>query len=221
MVTQEFTVLDDYVVGLKSPLCVDVGANVGEWTAALLERCPDAAVHAYEPQDVGPLLKRFRDDPRVLVANRAVSRKAGVGQLHGSAHPQCLRASLIAAPGLPAKAKVPVVCLDDEFDYIDVLKVDVEGAEYDVLRGADRLLLAGVRVVIFEYNDCARRARIPFADIHSFLSGCGYSCHLLGEGYPEIGPEDPEGIDGNYLAIKRRESRRTRHGGARRAGGSS
>jgi hypothetical protein len=51
---------------------------------------------------------------------------------------------------------------------VHLLKIDVEGHEYDVMRGG-RDTLRGTDLVQFEYNDCAGTAGIRFRDIYGLL----------------------------------------------------
>ncbi len=71
---------------------------------------------------------------------------------------------------------VPVVALDDYFneaDKVAVLKIDVEGAELDVLKGAERILRRHGPLLVFE---CENRhlATGKVEDVFSWLNGLGY-----------------------------------------------
>ncbi len=59
----------------------------------------------------------------------------------------------------------------------DLMKVDVEGAEYEVLMGAEDVLRRGlIKNIAVEYHDAilARRG-VSGRDLHEWILGCGYS----------------------------------------------
>jgi hypothetical protein len=71
---------------------------------------------------------------------------------------------------------VAVVALDDYFaaaDNVALLKVDVEGAELGVFRGAERILRQHGPLLVFE---CENRHLAPghVEDVFSYLEGLGY-----------------------------------------------
>jgi hypothetical protein len=74
------------------------------------------------------------------------------------------------------KTEVPTVALDDYFrehDRIAFLKIDVEGAELDVLKGAERILRQWGPLILFE---CENRhlAHGRVEDVFSYLTNLGY-----------------------------------------------
>ena len=87
-------------------------------------------------------------------------------------------------------AEVPSVSLDDycaerEIDRIDLLKVDVEGAELDVLRGSERLLRTrAVRCCVFEFGATTLEYGVDPGSISTYLASCGYSLRNLVERDP-------------------------------------
>ena len=81
-------------------------------------------------------------------------------------------------------AEVPVLTVDallarEHLDHVDVLKIDVEGHDPLVLRGAKQTLRAGrATLVMFEYNVFAVE---PLADTTRAMEGFGYVCYLEGK----------------------------------------
>ncbi len=134
-------------------LVCDVGANKGSylyWMARWADR-----VVAFEPQ---PGLAAYLETiaaglplRNVTIEQKGVSDHSGVLELYmpSANSPE---ASLVPIEGAQT-VQVPVVALDDYFDpsqRLAVLKVDVEGAELDVFKGADRILLQDRPVLLFE-----------------------------------------------------------------------
>jgi len=77
-----------------------------------------------------------------------------------------------------AVKQVPIRMLDDYLDEMPdgeiLLKLDVEGSEIEVLKGASRLLHSRAPKIIFESND--RETRLELFDL---LTGFGYGIYLL------------------------------------------
>ena len=122
----------------------DIGANVGYFSllAAVLVG-PEGRVYAFEPlpRNVAYLLKHIKlnhiDNIQVF--------KAAVSNLSGEAFFDLGASTAMGHLSESGEIKVQLVCLDQmlesgELQPPDYMKVDVEGAEYDVLRGAPNLL---------------------------------------------------------------------------------
>ena len=149
---------------LVSPgdLAVDVGANLGYMTSLMAPRAgPRGRVVAFEPHpDVYPLLERnaeswweIRENAPIDIRAVALSSRPGTGQLLASDEFNTNMG--VAFLGEPGTEGLPVALdtLDRSFAgaHIGVLKIDVEGHELEVLRGAHSLLRAQrIRDVVFE-----------------------------------------------------------------------
>jgi FkbM family methyltransferase len=183
------------VIGPGS-LFVDVGANVGLYTIWALDR--GAEVLAVEPDRRS--LQRLEEN-LALNGYRAEVAPVAVGEAEGS-----LRMTddldqqnhLVLDPAATATggAVVPVRTLDDLVGdrTVDGLKVDVEGAELLVLRGATRLLSEQrIRLAQLEWNDASQdllgQDRRPVRDL---LAEHGYEL-LRPDGDGRLVPVD--GLD--------------------------
>lgn len=138
--------------------CVDVGAAVGEIVRQITEAAPDGQHYAFEPVPKWAADLR-RNFPGVHVIEAAASDTTG------SASFELVTASPFFS-GLrpqpypfddPAIEKITVrtVRLDEAIPSdvtVSFLKIDVEGAEVQVLRGADRLLRHDQPVIVFEHG---------------------------------------------------------------------
>jgi len=137
-------------------LAVDVGANTGFWTRELAARYD--TVHAYEPQagitGVGENAEVF---------NFAIG--ANGGQAEFRLYRNNEHASLLDRPDdygpLAGTLTVPLYALDDLYtDDVDFVKVDVEGSEVDVLRGAQRLMKSCRPTFMVEIHGLANRRQV-------------------------------------------------------------
>lgn len=169
---------------------VDVGANVGEWTELVLSSNRSAEGLCFEPAPsaLSVLQTRARDWPKVSIRPAAVGDVAGTMRFldYGNGALTSGEASVVEEDGRTAnRLTVPVVTLDEEcaaagWGEIDLLKVDAEGNDWRVLRGAQRLLRKrAIRVVQFEYGAFWIRSGGTLTSTISFLEGCGYSVFRL------------------------------------------
>jgi FkbM family methyltransferase len=146
---------------------VDVGANVGVFT--LFHAAAGADVLALEPNHAA-----YERLTRAVAINGLESRVTGVnaaggavpgwGRLHLDEGLSVLGSVVAEEAGDEASERVEIVTLDEliarlGLGPIDLLKVDVEGAEAEVLRGA-RATLHDVRRVIIEYHTPALLAEV-------------------------------------------------------------
>jgi FkbM family methyltransferase len=125
----------------------DIGANVGLFSFAAASR--GARVLAVEPDIwLANLVHRsaLLNKLPVTILPAAVSDRQGVSQLYLSDDGKASN-SLMANGG--TALTVTVVTLDsllEQFPAPQVVKIDVEGAEYSVLRGAQKVLQARPRI---------------------------------------------------------------------------
>jgi FkbM family methyltransferase len=206
----------------------DVGANVGDWTAAAKARCPQATVHAFElaPPTFDTLVARTRHLAGVRCLNLGLSDAPGTVRFrHFTDLPALSTASDYPHP-FPSVELVGEVTTGDLYaaqaglDHVDLLKIDVEGMEKQVLAGFSGLLARGaVDVVQFEYGRVSILNRFLLRDFHAFFRERGY---VVGKVFPtyvdfrdyDLGDEDFVGP--NYLACReaRADYRRALGGGS-------
>lgn len=182
----EFEVRETRFVGAalqRGEVFVDVGANAGYYTL-LASRIVgnEGLVVAFEPS----VRIRAQLERNVLlngVANasirpQAISREQGKASFFESADPRNSgTASLQPGPGRVASPEtVATTTLDEVADElgrrIDVLKVDVEGAELDVIAGGERTLSSReAPTIVFEH--------FGEGEIFSALRALGYEVRAL------------------------------------------
>jgi FkbM family methyltransferase len=176
-------------LGSKGGTFVDVGANIGYFSLLWAASHPQSTVHAFEasPKNL-PLLRRNVHtnnlDDQIKIYDCALGRDTGPAAFDlGPEGVSGWGGLSIDAAGANI-VQVPVKRLDEVLGeaYIDLLKIDVEGADTWVLMGASELLRTKrIRHIWFEQNS-VRMARlgIPQDAAQSFLRSNGYSARPMG-----------------------------------------
>ncbi|WP_027550534.1 FkbM family methyltransferase [Bradyrhizobium sp. Cp5.3] len=174
----------------RAGIACDIGANKGSFTLWLSRWCRGGRVVAFEPQiDLAARLARTCASiglHNVQVEAKAVSAAPGLLPLFiPDGHQPGASLNRFAVADLAfTKATVPVVALDDFFpasERVSFLKVDVEGAELDVFRGATRILDRDRPLLLFE---CEGRhlGDASVSTVLSFLQSRGYEGRFVSAG---------------------------------------
>ena len=195
-----------------SGLCIDIGANKGQYSAALLE-ATTARIIAFEPlpgayQELVALSDKYPG--RLLAVNKGVGDKNVELELYYGDEDSKLASFSSEVNEIPYVGAsnvhsilVPMVTLDEYFladkrlipnSGIDLIKIDTEGYEYNVLLGA-QILVATVkpRFIQIEYNLHQLIRSHSLYSISLLLSG--YNIYQLlphGRGLFNIDPKHPE-----------------------------
>lgn len=204
---------------LSEVVAIDAGANVGNWSAGLLEYLPEARIIAFEPSKIAfeKLHDRFSLDERVTCVNLALGKEgktstlyadesgSGLGSLtkrrldhfdidfvHTELVEVCSLDSWIASQKLSAQPRI--------------LKMDVEGHEYDLLLGAIETIKS-VQLVQFEFGGSNIDTRTFFQDFWYFFHELDFEIYRLGptrsfliRGYSE---RDESFRATNYVAVRK------------------
>lgn len=211
-----------WIVRLSSPgeqiQVADVGANVGRWSESMLAaasqagRNEDLRLHAFEPDPWAfDRLTAALDGTPASLSQNALSDRSGTSTLHVVA-PGAGRNSLYPLPDANPTAERSVITttLDRYAERSGVarftlIKIDAEGHDLAVLRGA-RGLLAEHRIMVaqFEYNRRWILARAFLRDAFEFLLPFGYRIGKLTprgvEFYPDWDADLETFVEGNYVA---------------------
>jgi len=171
--------------GLIPRVIFDVGASHGVFAQRARVLWPESDIHCFEPEPeyVEMLLRRAKDDARLHVCPALVGATRSADQPYHF-H---LGASSVLAPAVrPAAGEAPrrharMIALDDYCDEHgrapDFLKIDVQGYELEVLRGAERML-AQVEVVFTEVNYLEIYSGVPLAaELIGWLAQRGFALH--------------------------------------------
>ncbi len=168
-------------------MMVDAGANYGYFSLLWLAQNNQNQCVAFEaaPDNIQPLtanIDRNNLSGRITLVANALSNQDGVVPFTLENTSGQTGWGGIARPGDSKTINVPAVTLDHYWSAhfrelnIDVLKIDVEGADTLVLLGARQLLAAHrIRHIFFEVNrPRMERLQIPEHQARELLTACGY-----------------------------------------------
>lgn len=135
---------------------VDGGASIGEISIEFATKFPNAKVSAFEPfpKYFDFLLKKCKEYPNIIPLNIALSDFSGETLLSVTRSEDTSslldpesKESTTYGKLLEQKEKIPVkvTTLDKYFSgqAIDIIKLDLQGGEFDALRGSEKILKAG------------------------------------------------------------------------------
>jgi FkbM family methyltransferase len=174
----------------EGTLFVDVGANMGYFSLLWAGLNPRGRVIAYEaaPRNIKLVAHNIEQNglaDRITLVPKAAGHKTGTVHFNTGPIDQTGWGG-ISNDTSTDTVEVPLVRLDEELldSMIDVLKIDVEGADTWVLYGCEKLLKKRqIRKIFFEQND-ARMAELGIGanEARDFLASVGYACIPFGQG---------------------------------------
>jgi FkbM family methyltransferase len=209
-----------FILGVLQPGMnfMDIGSNVGLFAIAAAKKIEHGKVYAFEPcASTFQILKeniRFNALNNIIAVPRALGDrkgqaifyinargKDGLNTMGRPAHPDCQ---------IVSQELIQVTTLDDFLEdhgisRIDVMKVDVEGAELLVFRGGIKLLQRrDAPLILYEsYCFCTKGFNYHPVEIMWLLEQCGYSFFVLDGKINKIIPRQPEhGYDVMLVAVK-------------------
>tara|TARA_A100001011_G_scaffold353059_1_gene394283 strand:- start:350 stop:1126 length:777 start_codon:yes stop_codon:yes gene_type:complete len=171
---------------------LDVGANKGEYTLEVLKHYPDLKSYLFEPSPENiEVLERSFPENDVNVFGIALSNFNGVSNLF-SDFPGSGTASLTKRE-IPSSdvtfdllTKVEVSTVEEfwnkniNYDYIDLLKIDVEGHELDVLEGCGEKIKS-IKVIQFEFGGTHIDTRVFFRDFWNFFESNDFCLYRIAD----------------------------------------
>jgi FkbM family methyltransferase len=185
---------EEWLVRQVAPSCstfVDVGANVGDWTALFLRTQPAGRGLLFEPSPgaLQRLHERFDSVPGVEIVAAAAGAVPGEIELYDFGGADEHTTVVQTGESRPAtRRRVPLVSLDAALAErgwagADFVKCDAEGYDFRVIEGAGQLLRdQRIGLLQFEYNDSWRMAGCTLGFAVRSLESFGYETFLLTHG---------------------------------------
>ncbi len=162
-----------YRVRSTDQVILDLGANVGMFTIYAARNAPRAKVFSCEPfpSTFRRLVATVRDhhlDPRVTCLNYAATGASGARLMPDGPVPSQRRA--LASSGVSSGTQVIGKTLESMLEenhlpHVDLLKMDIEGSEYEVFLSTPQKVLWQIDRIALEYHgDCAPHSKQQLFD---------------------------------------------------------
>ena len=180
-----FSLPDDGIV-------FDIGANIGNMAFKFAQLVQKGCVYAFEPTNYA--FNKFKIN---LALNPELSRCIVPLQLFVSEHPEIkhkikaysswridgkyadahpLHGGIIKPAESVAAVTIDDFCRDEEIHRLDLIKIDTDGHEYSILRGAEKSLGKFLPYIIFEIGIYVMEERgISFEQYYDYLSSFDYT----------------------------------------------
>lgn len=176
----------------------DIGSNIGFFSLVAARLVGAGRVYAFEPVIWNASCIRTNADlnrlDNICVICAAVGRETGTTDLLLTRHPG---GATIARDEQPSDVlchtPVPVVAIDDlvaseRIQPPSVVKIDVEGAELDVLRGMQATMAAHGPAIVCELDDARTEGlQAKLRSLRSWLGTTHYDLVVLPDAYPASG----------------------------------
>ncbi len=176
-------ILKKNLAGIEQPVIFDVGANVGDYSLLLTKEYPQARIYAFEPNEntFKQLTAKVGDAVKCINAGMGSSEKTekiftyadNLASSHASIYGDVLstfhkRNDLVEIDF--QLTTLDLFCEREAVTGIDFLKIDTEGNELEVLKGAERLLAAQkIKIIQFEFGECDVFSRVFLQDFYIML----------------------------------------------------
>lgn len=179
------------VLQKKKMVVIDIGANVGFFSLYMLYRFPGAKILAYEPMPYNfGVLEQYQQQFRHFdfqVYQKAIGGKNEKITLNASTlNGYTTMATVFKNEKKGHQIEVDALSLDTiceqhQLSQIDFLKLDCEGAEYDILYKASAETLEKIDIMSIETHQ-GKKEHENLPSLKKFLEERGYHIEVLDEG---------------------------------------
>ncbi len=210
----EYLVIKNFI--RSGNIVIDAGAHVGDWSASVLKQTNnDCTLYSFEP--LPDIFNKLKDQ----VGSNAICYKYALGDIEAEMlmnyyyerGQDCSslfdRKVLSSIPVKKITVHVTYLdkfCATNKIEHIHFLKIDTEGAEWDVLQGANKLITDGkIDIIQFEYGGTYPDANITLEQVYMYLISKNYAIFRITlDGLLHI-PSWRDGLENyaysNYLAV--------------------
>jgi FkbM family methyltransferase len=172
----------DWIYDVKRTLTdvsviVDAGANVGDVSVNMNYWFPDASVYAFEPVNATYkiLAQNVLGIDNIYPVNSGLGAKnEKVNILLSGEHTINSLKITETHPDIVGSEEITINRLDTfltekNLDHIDILKIDVEGFEFEVLNGCGSVIHAGIKCIYLEVGYAREPTKVHFSDVEQYM----------------------------------------------------
>ena len=177
---------------LNPSIIIDGGANIGKYSLTLKTYCADCTIYAFEP--VKDTFEELQVNTQAHTAIIAVNQGLYSEKIskHINLFPSHTHSSLYPIHGLSDQpigtTEIELIsgdkfAEDHNIEHIDLVKLDLEGAEYEAIVGFQKMLANGqIRMVQFEYGYINITTKRLLLDFYQLFQTHGY---IVGKVFPK------------------------------------
>jgi FkbM family methyltransferase len=158
---------------LSCKVFVDVGANLGHYTIRMAKRCEKVIAFEPNPENRRKLLKNIElnrlDNVTVLPYACGEERyRSRITMEDSGSH-------IVDSVSEKETVEIDVVQLDEVVDEGDIVKIDVEGYEWNVIQGARNLIESCRPILLIEHHDWRHYRTNWYPFIKDYLKSLKYT----------------------------------------------
>lgn len=175
----------------KPQLCIDIGGNIGDYSAGLLAQFPDTRIVCFEPSktNIDILKNRFEYEEQITVEPFGVASEAGTHTLYsdkpGSGLGSLTKRNLEHfGRDFDVQETISTIRFEDYWQQqlskepIDFLKLDIEGHEMDALKGCGEAINS-TQLIQFEFGGSNIDTRTYFQDFWYYFKSNGFTLYRI------------------------------------------
>lgn len=199
----------------------DVGANIGEWTALVSDIMPESRIYSFEPsKHTFEILSKQNFNNKVSLHNIGLGEKNETKDFFICTNDSTLNSVFhrdIKNETLKQDVRtenavfetLDSFCVKNNINNISFLKIDTEGNELSVLKGAEQYIKGSrIGAIQFEYGGTYIDAKVLLKDVFKFFEDKPYSIFkMMQNGLIECNKyvEESENFQyANYVAVLRK-----------------
>lgn len=183
--------LREYIDQKKPKVIFDVGCHVGEYTLRINKQDPSVKVYCFEPvtKTFTTLKNNVKGIKNIIPVKLALSSKEGSLTIYTNSKIEAIN-TLQKVYNSPTfvydgsevveVSTVDDYCKENNIEYIDMLKIDTEGHDLEVIRGAKEMIASNkVGVIQFEFGILNTFSHTYIYDFYQFLKPFGYELYKI------------------------------------------
>jgi len=159
-------------------VCIDAGANIGYYTILYAQRASKGWVHAFEPTETFKMLVKNVEYNKVKNVNLM---QTALGEYTGK-----FRETLQKCWGLEVESarydfmSIDYYCKKYKVDRIDLIKIDTDGFDFEILKGAKQTIKKYNPYIIVEIYEPALEIRKHTSDeVLAWLGNMGFGTYRV------------------------------------------
>lgn len=177
----------------KGDVVLDIGSNIGFYTKIISELAGSSGkVHCFEPDKTNfkHLENAINKSANVVLNNKAVADKTGKVEIFTS-HRLNVDHRTYKPEKYESSYFIDAITIDDylaENLKVDVIKMDIQGAELLALKGMKRVITENknLKIITEFWPHGLKSAGSSASELLNYMADYGYKAYLIGENEREI-----------------------------------